>query len=70
MSVKVHRSTQVKNKVSREPAVIIGALATLIVAVLAIFHIVIDVDTVSAIITAAAPLVASIFIRSKVSPSG
>lgn len=51
-----------------EPALAIGGIAALVVALLSIFDIVVDVDTVTAIIVSVVPLIAAILTRFKVTP--
>lgn len=51
-----------------EPAVAIGTVAAAIVALLSIFHVVIDLDTVQTILVAVVPLVAGLITRQNVTP--
>lgn len=53
---------------SSEPAVIIGAIVSVIVAVAGVFDIVIDADALTIVLTALAPLVTGLLVRQKVSP--
>jgi hypothetical protein len=54
---------------SQEPALTIGAVATVIVALAGVFHVVIDADTVTTIIVAALPLLTGLLTRFKVTPT-
>lgn len=60
--------TKSKPALKGEPALIIGGIASAVVALLAVFHVVIDVDTATAIITTVAPLVSALLIRLHVKP--
>lgn len=54
---------------NKEPALIIGFIASALVALASIFHIVLDPDTVTGVITALIPLIAAFGIRQKVTPA-
>lgn len=54
---------------SKEPALIIGTIASVIVALLAIFGVVVDVGTVTGIVVALAPFVSALLIRFHVTPA-
>lgn len=53
---------------NREPAVLIGAIAALIVALAGIFDVVIEVGTVETILLALVPLVSGVMTRQRVIP--
>lgn len=54
---------------NQEPAVIIGAVATLVVAIASVFDIVIDADELTKVVVSALPIVTAFLIRPKVSPA-
>jgi len=57
-----------KNLIKTEPVLTIGSIAAAIVAVCAIFHVVLDVNAVETILAVAVPLIASLLARAKVTP--
>lgn len=57
-----------KNVVKKEPVVSAATVAGIIVAVAAHFHVVLDVNTVSAVITSVLPVALSLLARQKVTP--
>lgn len=57
-----------KPRFAGEPAVIIGAVATVVVFVLANFDVVVDATTIEALILSAVTLISAIATRENVSP--
>lgn len=57
-----------KNIVQKEPVISAAVVAGLIVAGASYFNVVLDVDTVTAVITSVLPVVLSVFARRKVTP--
>lgn len=53
---------------NREPAVIIGAVVSLVVALGAIFNVVIDADALTSVVVSLAPVVTGLLVRQKVTP--
>lgn len=51
-----------------EPALTIGTAAAALVALLSIFHVVVDINTVQTILLAAIPLLSGLITRQKVTP--
>lgn len=51
-----------------EPVLSIGAIAAAVVAVLALFHVVLDTNTVETVVAVVIPLVAALIARDKVTP--
>lgn len=54
--------------VKSEPAVLYGAIGTIVVAVAGLFDIVVEVGTVETLLAAAVPLVTAVLTRAKVTP--
>lgn len=53
---------------TKEPVITASAISGAIIAVLALFHVVLDLGTVEAVVAGLLPLVLSLFARAKVSP--
>jgi hypothetical protein len=51
-----------------EPVLTAASISSAIVAIAALFHVVVDLSTVSAVVAVVLPLVAAVIARSKVSP--
>lgn len=54
--------------VAREPVITLAAVASVIVALAAVFHVVLDVGTVEGILVSLVPIVTALFQRAKVTP--
>lgn len=54
--------------IKTEPVLTIGSIAAAIVALCAVFHVVLDVNAIETILAVAVPLIAAAVARSKVTP--